>query len=113
MKRTLSILVVILLASVMSAAPVMAQAPQPYPQMPGGQMPGGAGAPAEAKQIEGKIKTVNGGLVTLEDGTKLMIPASVLVSSKVERASLKEGATIKASFEQRAGQNIVTSIEVQ
>ncbi len=104
MKRTFSILVVILLASVMSVAPVMAQAQQPYPQMPGG-----AGAPAEAKQIEGKIKTVDGGLVTLEDGTKLMIPASV----KVERASLKEGATIKANFEQRAGQNIVTSIEVQ
>ena len=94
MKRTLSILVVILLASVMSAAPVIAQ---------------GAGAPAEMKQIEGKIKTVDGGLVTLDDGTKLMIPASV----KVERASLKEGATVKASYEQRAGQNIVTSIEVR
>jgi copper chaperone CopZ len=88
----------------MSAAPVMAQVPQPYPQIPAG-----AGAPAEAKQIEGKIKTVDGGLVTLDDGTKLMIPASV----KVERASLKEGATVKASYEQRAGQNIVTSIEVQ
>ncbi len=104
MKRTLSILVVILLASVMSAAPVMAQG-VPYPGMPGG-----SGAPAEAKQIEGKIKNFEGGVVTLDDGTKLMIPASV----KVERASLKEGAAVKASFtENAAGQKIVTSIEVQ
>jgi hypothetical protein len=33
---------------------------------------------------------------------------------KVERASLKEGATVKASFtENAAGQKIVTSIQVQ
>ena len=105
MKRILSILAVVLLAaSVVSTAHVMAQAPQPYTQMPGG-----SGAPAEAKQIEGKIKSFNGGVVTLEDGTKLMIPASV----KVQRDALKEGATVKASYEERTGLKIVTSIEVQ
>ncbi len=107
MKRTLSILVVILLASVMSAAPVMAQAPQPYPQMPGG-----SGAPAEAKkQVEGTIKSVDpdGGVVTLDDGTKLMIPASL----RTQRGALKEGAMVKASYEDRGGQKIVTSIEVR
>ncbi|MBI1894775.1 MAG: DUF1344 domain-containing protein [Candidatus Rokubacteria bacterium] len=108
MKRILSILVIFLLASAMSAAHVVAQAPQPYPQMPSG-----SGTPAEAKkQVEGTIKNVDpdGGVVTLEDGTRLMIPASV----RVQRAALKEGATVKASFtENPAGQKIGTSIEVQ
>ncbi len=106
MKRTVSILVVALLAaSVVSTAHVMAQG-LPYPGMPAG-----SGAPAEAKQIEGKIKSVDpdGGVVTLEDGTRLMIPASL----KVQRDALKEGATVKASYEEKGGQKIVTSIEVQ
>jgi hypothetical protein len=105
MKRTLSILVVILLASVMSAAHVMAQG-LPYPGTPGG-----SGAPAEAKQIEGKIKSVDpdGGVIMLDDGTRLMVPAS----ARLRRDALKEGATVKVSYEERAGQKIITSIEVQ
>ncbi len=92
MKRTFSILVVILLAaSVVSATEVMAQA-------------------AQEKQIEGMIKSVdpNGGVVMLEDGTRLMIPASV----RVQRDALKEGVPVKASYEETGGQKIVTSIEV-
>lgn len=107
MKRTVSILVVVLLAaSVMSAAHVTAQG-LPYPGMPSG-----SGAPAEAKkQIEGTIKSVDpdGGVVTLGDGTRLMIPASV----RIQRDALKEGAAVKASYEERGGQKIVTSIEVR
>jgi len=93
MKRTLSILVVILLAaSVVSATAAMAQAPHPE------------------KQIEGMIKSVDPdrGVVMLEDGTKLMIPAAV----RVQRDALREGVPVKASYEESGGQKIVTSIEV-
>jgi len=92
MKRTLSILVVILLAaSIVSATEAMAQA-------------------AQEKQIEGTIKSVDpdGGVIMLEDGTRLMIPASV----RVQRDALREGAPVKARYEESGGQKIVTSIEV-
>lgn len=98
MKRTFSILGVILLAaSVVSATAAMAQAPHPEKQ--------------PEKQIEGKIKSVerDGGVVMLEDGTRLMIPAFV----RVQRDALKEGVPVKASYEESGGQKIVTSIEVR
>ena len=59
--------------------------------------------------VEGKIVNVSGAKVTLADGTELMIPSSV----KVQRADLKPGATVKASFEERGGQKIVTAIAVE
>jgi Cu/Ag efflux protein CusF len=92
MKRGFSILVVILLAaSVVSATEAMAQA-------------------AQEKQIEGMIKSVDPdrGVVVLEDGTRLMIPAAV----RVQRDALREGVPVKASYEESGGQKIVTSIEV-
>jgi Cu/Ag efflux protein CusF len=69
------------------------------------------GVQGAAGQVEGKIKSVDpsGGMVTLEDGTQLTIPPSV----KVQRAALKEGAIVKASFEERGGQKVVTSMEVR
>ncbi len=76
--------------------------------------PGGApGAPGAGRtmEIEGKIKAVDpsGSKVLLEDGTQLTIPPTV----NVPKAMLKEGATVKASFEEKGGQNVVTSIEVK
>ena len=59
--------------------------------------------------MEGKIAKVSGAKVTLADGTELMIPSGV----KVQRAHLKPGATVKASFEVRDGQKIVTTIVVE
>jgi hypothetical protein len=59
--------------------------------------------------VEGKIANVSGAKVTLADGTELMIPADV----KVQRADLKPGATVKASFEERVGQKVVTAIAVE
>ncbi len=63
-----------------------------------------------AQTIEGKIMSVdlNGKMVTLHDGTTLMIPPDV----KVQRDTLKEGVTVKVTFEQKGGQNVVTSIVV-
>ena len=63
-----------------------------------------------AQTIQGKIMSVDpsGKMVTLLDGTKLMIPPDV----KVKRDALKEGVTVKATFEQKDGQNVVTSLVV-
>jgi Cu/Ag efflux protein CusF len=63
-----------------------------------------------AQTIEGKIMSVDpyGKRVTLYDGTTLAIPAGV----NVHRDALKEGVTVRATFEQNGGQNIVTSILV-
>ncbi len=58
----------------------------------------------------GKIKSVDpaGKTVLLEDGTRLLIPASVTV----EPAALKAGATVKATVEEKGGQKVVTAIQV-
>ncbi len=65
---------------------------------------------AWAADIEGKIKSVDptGRVLTLEDGTSLMIPATM----KVDRKDLKPGADVKASYEDKGGAKVVTSIEV-
>lgn len=76
----------------------------------GPQAPGAPGA-AKPQQVEGKIKSVDpsGRMVELEDGTKLTIPPAL----NVPRESLKEGAILKASFEERGGQKVVTSMQVE
>lgn len=48
--------------------------------------------------------------MTLEDGTELMLSASLMAK---HREALKEGAMVKASFEEKGGQKLVTNIEVQ
>jgi uncharacterized protein DUF1344 len=65
---------------------------------------------AWAEEVQGKIKSFDAAAntVVLEDGTKLMIPATM----KVERQALKPGANVKASFEEKAGQKVATSIAV-
>ena len=72
---------------------------------------GSAPAAGGMKQIEGAIKSVDpsGRMVTLDDGTKLTIPPTV----SVPKGDLKEGAIVKASFEEKGGQNVVTSLQVQ
>ena len=46
-------------------------------------------------------------MVTLEDGTRLMIPVTV----KVDSRALKPGADVKASYEAKGSEKVVTSIE--
>jgi Cu/Ag efflux protein CusF len=66
-----------------------------------------AGA-AWAADVEGKVQSMdtNDRVLTLEDGTKLWIAEGVSIEG------LKEGAKVKASFEERDGKNIATSVEV-
>ena len=65
---------------------------------------------AWAEDIQGKIKSVDrtGRLLTLEDGTQLMLPATV----KINRQDLMPGADVKASYEAKGDQKVVTTIEV-
>jgi hypothetical protein len=110
MTRTLGIrsMAVAILAGFVLAGPItwnvdaLAQSASPA----GSQVQGQA---AGHSMIEGKIAKVSGANVTLADGTDLMIPSDV----KVQRSDLKPGATVKASFEERGGQKVVTAISVE
>lgn len=66
-----------------------------------------AGA-AWAADVEGKVQSMdtNDRVLTLEDGTKLWIAEGVSIEG------LKEGAKVKASFEERDGKNVATSVQV-
>ena len=62
-----------------------------------------------SQRVEGRIKSIRGSLVTLEDGTELSIPSTV----KVATEQLKPGTQITAEYEDRAGQKVAKSIEIK
>jgi Cu/Ag efflux protein CusF len=61
--------------------------------------------------VEGRVKSVNmlHTKLTLEDGTQLTIPKSV----KPPKEALKKGAMVSASYEEKDGKKIITSIHVK
>ena len=61
------------------------------------------------KRVEGTIKSVQGSIVTLDDGTTLSIPSSV----KVSRDQLKPGAMIVAEYEEHGGQKVAKSVQIK
>jgi hypothetical protein len=65
---------------------------------------------AWAGEVQGKIKSFDAAAnaVVLEDGTELTIPPTM----RVERQALKPGANVKASYEEKDGQKVATSIAV-
>ena len=67
-----------------------------------------AAAPLWAEEVSGKIQKVDTSdrSIVLEDGTQLWLAESVSADA------LKEGATVKASYEEKDGKKIVTQIEV-
>ena len=93
MKALIATLMTIAVLGALVAAPVMAQQ-----------------APAGGKTIEGKVMAVDpsGKSVTLDDGTKLTIPESV----KFSKADLKPGAAVKAAYEEKDGQKVLTHLEI-
>jgi hypothetical protein len=108
MKTHKSLGIVLLVAAIVAAVPiggaVQVQA-QGAPQ--GAQQPGQM---AGAQQVEGKVAALDpsGKMLTLEDGTQLMIPAGAQLPPDV-----KEGSIIRASFEERSGQKVLTGVAVQ
>jgi Cu/Ag efflux protein CusF len=64
---------------------------------------------AWAADVQGKIKSIDvtEKSFTLEDGTKIWVAEGVAFES------LKEGADIKASYEEKDGKNVATSVEMK
>ena len=64
--------------------------------------------PLWAEEVSGKIQKVDTGdrSIVLEDGTQLWLAEAVSTDA------LKEGATVKASYEEKDGKKIVTEIQV-
>lgn len=62
---------------------------------------------AGAAELEGKIQTMDASerVIVLDDGTKLWLAEGLSIES------LKEGAKVKLSYEERDGKNVVTSLE--
>jgi Cu/Ag efflux protein CusF len=94
MKALFASLMAIALFAALVVAPAVAQT----------QAPAGT-----AKMVEGKIMAVDpaGKSLTLDDGTKLTIPDSVKVSKE-----LKPGDAVKAAYQERDGQKILTNLEI-
>lgn len=65
-------------------------------------------AGAWAADIQGKVQTVDPAerTIVLEDGTK------VWVAEGVSMDTVKEGSTVKASYEERDGKKVATSLEI-
>ncbi len=65
-------------------------------------------AGAWAENISGKIQSVDPGerAFVLDDGSKLWVAEGISMDA------LKEGASVKASYEERDGKKVATSVEV-
>jgi hypothetical protein len=65
-------------------------------------------AGARADEIQGRVTAVDAHerVMTLENGTKLW------VAEGVSMEAAKEGASVKASYEERDGKKIATSLEI-
>lgn len=77
----------------------------------------GFGGLAVAAEMEGKIQTVDtaGKEMVLDNGTKLTWSDDTKISVKGQEGrleDLKEGATVKASYEEKDGKNVLGTIDV-
>lgn len=110
MRRGLAVLLAGWLVVALLAVPGIGLGQTTQPKPPAGAAPPAIDAPKgdAAKSVQGQIKSMAGNRVTLEDGTTLMLSDG----ARVNRAELRPGVTIKASFEDRGGQKVATSVEV-
>ena len=102
MSRLFVVLAALLVGSLVLTGAVAVAQQQPAP---------GAAAPAgQEKSVEGKTKSWDAatGMLTLDDGTQISVPANVK-----EREKIKEGASVKASYSVTGGKNVAKSIQVQ
>jgi len=63
---------------------------------------------AWAEDISGKVQSVDPGerMFVLDDGSKIWVAEGVSMDT------VKEGSTVKASYEERDGKKVATSLEV-
>src|SRR5262245_24883066 len=64
---------------------------------------------AAGNEVQGKVKKWDAAshTITLEDGTQLTLPAGAK-----EAAQIKEGAMVKASYEEKDGKKVISKMEV-
>jgi hypothetical protein len=64
---------------------------------------------AAAEEIQGKIKSLDTAerVIALDNGTRIWVAEGLSMNS------LREGALVKASYEERDGKKVATSIEVK
>jgi hypothetical protein len=64
---------------------------------------------AAAEEIQGKIKSLDTAerVIALENGTRIWVAEGLSMNS------LREGTLVKASYEERDGKKVATSIEVK
>ena len=62
------------------------------------------------REVQAEVRDVDSfrRLLTLEDGTQLSVPRTVLLPG-----GIVEGTVVKAHFKEHGGQNVVTVLEVQ
>ena len=67
-----------------------------------------AAVAAWAEEVQGKVQTVNAAerMIVLEDGTQIWVAEGLPLEN------LKEGVTVKASYEERDGKKVATMIEI-
>jgi hypothetical protein len=65
---------------------------------------------AWAADVQGKIKSVDSGgnVVTLDDGTQIVIPPTFTV----EKSALKPGVNVKVNYDEKDGQKVAKSFTV-
>jgi hypothetical protein len=80
--------------------------PMPVPHPDPKQAP--EPAASSSTRITGKVKSVDGHLLTLTDGVQLVF----FPGFTEQHGELKPGATIKASYAETAGRKVATSIRV-
>jgi hypothetical protein len=97
------------LAAVLLAASVAAA--QQAPPLPQPSSPAQSQTPASdmKKEVVGTIKSVDGDKIVLDDGTELILPATL----KMNRDDVKQGVKVKVSYQEQGGQKVVTSIQRQ
>lgn len=72
---------------------------------------------AAAEQMEGKIQSIDTGskVLVLDNGTTLVLDESTTISVEGKAGKLedlKEGAKVKARYENKDGKNVAAQIEV-
>ena len=63
---------------------------------------------SDVQRVQRTIKSVEGSVVTLEDGTTLMVPQSIVVPQE----ELRPGAMIVAQYDESSGQKVATSVKI-